>query len=50
MEQKTKEKEKEKVCPLNPELRCEDCKFYQPYPGGRGKKACLFMQLIGDRL
>jgi len=47
MDEKTKKK-KEKKCPFNPELKCEDCKFYQPYIGGKGKKICIFMQMLGD--
>jgi len=44
------EKKQKKKCPFNETLECEDCKFFQPYVGGEGKKICLFMQMIGERL
>jgi len=43
---KESEKQKEKrVCPFNEKLKCEDCRFYQPYIGGQGKKECIFIVL-----
>jgi hypothetical protein len=44
-EEKTIEKNldlKEKICPLNPKLKCEDCRLYQPYLGGGEKQECAF--------
>jgi len=42
---KKTEKDKEKLCPFNPKLSCEECRFYQPYIGGEGKRECIFIVL-----
>ena len=40
---KKEKKEKEKVCPFNEKLKCEDCRFYRPYLGGGGQKECALI-------
>lgn len=42
---KEKEKPKEKECPFRKDLKCEDCRLYQVYPGGEGKRVCPFMRM-----
>jgi len=37
--------EEKKLCPFNPGLECENCRFYQPYIGGKGKRECVFIIL-----
>jgi len=46
-EEKTLEKkEKQKRCPFNPDLACEDCRLYFRYPGGHKDKVCVFLRMI----
>ena len=47
MEQKTKKKKKEKVCPFNENLKCEDCRLFVTFFGGNGQKACAFQIMAG---
>ena len=46
--EKTKEKEKERICPFNETLECEDCRLYIAWLGGGGRKTCAVI-LSSDR-
>jgi len=40
-------KKKKLRCPFDPVgLECEDCRLYQPYIGGQGKKDCIFILIL----
>ena len=40
---KPEAKEREKICPLNPGLKCEDCRLYIPFLGGEGQRKCALI-------
>lgn len=44
-QKKAEEKIKEKQCPFDKNLRCEDCRLFLPFPYGMGKKACVFFRM-----
>lgn len=44
-DKKEEEELKKKQCPFNPKLACEDCRLYRTFPGGRGKKCCVFVRI-----
>lgn len=37
--------EKEKQCPFDKNLRCEDCRLYQSFMFGEKKKICVFLRM-----
>lgn len=43
---KEKEKEKEKRCPFG--MKCDDCKLYVTFMGGKGQRQCALI-LAGVR-
>jgi len=44
-QKKSEEKPKRKICPFNPDLECEDCRFYQPFMFGGKETACVFLRM-----
>jgi len=45
MEEQKKKEEKEKVCPFSKDLKCENCRLYQAYPGSGGLPVCVFLRM-----
>jgi len=45
MEEQKKTKEKELRCPFSKDLKCQDCRLYQSYPGCQGQKICVFLRM-----
>lgn len=48
MNEKSQKKTKEEPrlrCPFDKTLRCEDCRLYQTYVGGRGARLCVFLNM-----
>jgi len=45
-EEQKKTEEKEKVCPFSSkDLKCEDCRLFQAYPGSQGQRLCVFIRM-----
>lgn len=45
-EKKIETKEKEKICPLNPVLACEDCRLFQKFLGSKDQRVCVFVRIV----
>jgi len=43
MEEQKKIEEKERVCPFSKDLKCQDCRLYKAFPGGKGQKECVLI-------
>jgi len=41
--QESDPKKKQKSCPFNPDLKCEDCRLWVKVPYGDGKRDCAFI-------
>jgi len=33
------------VCPFSKDLKCEDCRLFQAFPGSQGQKICVFLRM-----
>jgi len=45
MEEQKKIEEKERVCPFSKDLKCENCRLFQAFPGSQGQKICVFLRM-----
>lgn len=45
LKESNKAKKKELRCPFDKDLKCEDCRLYQPYTGGKGERRCVFLRM-----